>query len=84
MIIGVILFTSWSSSVMECSVTKSININKMHDREEMINHIQIKYKLNGNSKKYLKMLDDNLFTTSLKKEIEFTNRLPHYMNQEIL
>lgn len=42
MIIGVILFTLWSSSVMESTITDSLDIYRNIETDEMINKMQIK------------------------------------------
>lgn len=51
MIIGVIMFTLASSTVLDCTISESINIFKQKDNEYMIEKIQYKYELKGDSKR---------------------------------
>jgi len=51
MIIGVVLFTFVSSSILEITLSDSLNIYKNRETEEMIEKMQLKYNLTGNAKK---------------------------------
>lgn len=42
MIIGVVLFTLASSTVLDCTVSESMNVFRRKDNEDMIEKIQLK------------------------------------------
>jgi hypothetical protein len=84
MLIGVVLFTFVSSSILDITLSDSLNIYKNRDNEEIIEKMQLKYGLVGNAKRYLALLGDSVYTENLKDEIEFTSRLPHFMKDCVL
>lgn len=84
MIIGVVLFTFVSSSILEITLSDSLNIYKNRESEEMIEKMQLKYNLTGNAKKYLTLLGDSIYSEELSKEIDFTNTLPSFMSDCVL
>lgn len=51
MVIGVVLFTLVSSSILEVTLSESLNIYKNRDNEVIIEKINLKYNLSGESKK---------------------------------
>ena len=51
MILGVILFTLLSSSVLESTITESLNIYRQNEHEVMIEKLMHKYEIIGDSKR---------------------------------
>lgn len=60
MLIGVVLFTFVSSSILDITLSESLNIYKNRDNEELVEKMQLKYGLVGNAKKYLALLSDSV------------------------
>lgn len=60
MIIGVILFTLLSSSVLESTISESLNIFKNNNHEVMIDKLTAKYNMKGVPKRYIMLLGDSV------------------------
>lgn len=76
MVIGVLLFTLSSSTIIECSISESINIFKNKENEQMIEKIQVKYLLKGDPRRFLGLLSDTSIQENLRNEHEFIKKLP--------
>jgi len=77
MILGVILFTLWSSSVMESTLNDTMSVWKTAEKDMLIKKLQIKYNLTGDAKRFLNLMSEHVETFDIKEEFIFINKLPN-------
>lgn len=79
MIIGTVIYTVFSSLIIEWFVAETMNVYKRNEHEFMIVKLQTKYNLKGDSRRFLNLLGDSVYTEKLGPELEFANLLPNEM-----
>lgn len=71
MIISVILFSYFTSTIMEMTLNDTINQTKNQQNIDKINGLIDKYNFSGTTKNYLTLLESSFTSMKLQDEIEF-------------
>ena len=84
MIFGVIMFSLLSANVMESIISEGMDIHRKNEHVAMIEKLQMKYGINGDSRRYLNLLGDSVYTERTENELSFVSLLPKQMCESVL
>lgn len=60
MIVGCVIYTLYSSLIIDWFIAETVNIHKSNEHEYMIEKLQFKYSIKGESKRILNLLGDSV------------------------
>jgi len=84
MIVGTVIYTLYTSLIVDWFIAETINIHKKNEHEFMIEKLQAKYSIRGEPKRFLNLLGDSVYTEGLEDEINFARLLPNQMSDKLL
>jgi len=84
MMVGTVIYTLYTSLIVDWFIAETINIHKKNEHEFMIEKMQAKYSIRGEPKRLLNLLGDSVYTEGLEDEINFARLLPNQMSDKVL